>query len=110
MDCEPQAGRRFMKRVMFRVLSVVCCFMLCVGVSLAAAPDKNALTTSLSRLKGIVEDIVTAVGMIMALFGVVQFGLSFQSHDPSQKAQGIMCFLGGVIIAIAPSLVSYLLG
>lgn len=94
------------------MLSVMITGVLCMGLCFAdtASADKSALTNSLSKLKGIVEDIVVAVGMIMALFGVVQFGLSFQSHDPSQKAQGIMCFLGGVIIAIAPSLVSYLLG
>lgn len=99
-----------MKKLLKGFGMVTLVMILCCGLCFADEPDKGALTTSLSRLKGIVEDIVTAVGMIMALFGVVQFGLSFQSHDPSQKAQGIMCFLGGVIIAIAPSLVNYLIG
>lgn len=104
-------NKETLKRAAKSVLAAAFAVLLCCGLSFAAdTADKSVLTNSLSKLQGIVEDIVTAVGVIMALFGVVQFGLSFQSHDPSQKAQGIMCFLGGVIIAIAPNLVTYLLG
>lgn len=33
--------------------------------------------------------------------GVVQVGLSFQSHDPSQRSQGFLTLAGGLVITFA---------
>ena len=39
--------------------------------------------------------------MILLGWGVVQVGLSFQSHDPSQRSQGFLTLAGGLVITFA---------
>ena len=41
------------------------------------------------------------LGMILLGWGVVQVGLSFQSHDPSQRSQGFLTLAGGLVITFA---------
>ena len=57
-----------------------------------------------------VSGIVAAVGGLILLFGLVRFGMSFQSHDPSQRSQGILFILSGIIIALAPQIVKFVTG
>ena len=44
---------------------------------------------------------IRAVGVILLGWGVVQVGLSFQSHDPSQRSQGFLTLAGGLVITFA---------
>lgn len=44
---------------------------------------------------------IKAIGLIITGIGVVTLGLSFKSHDPSQRANGIMGVFGGLLIAFA---------
>ena len=39
--------------------------------------------------------------IILLGWGVVQVGLSFQSHDPSQRSQGFLTLAGGLVITFA---------
>ena len=39
--------------------------------------------------------------MIVLGWGIVQVGMSIQSHDASQRTQGFLCLFGGVVIAFA---------
>jgi len=57
-----------------------------------------------------ISGIVTAVGGIILLLGLVMFGMSFQSHDPSQRSQGLLFILSGIIIALAPQIVKFVSG
>jgi len=45
--------------------------------------------------------LIRAVGIILLGWGVVQVGLSFQSHDPSQRSQGFLTLAGGLVITFA---------
>ncbi len=63
-----------------------------------AAEDPLAVINNLSNF---IFDITTAVGSIMVVFGIVQFGLAMKSHDPSQKANSVFTIVGGLIIAFA---------
>uniref|UniRef100_UPI0022DFBEA6 hypothetical protein n=1 Tax=Ruthenibacterium lactatiformans TaxID=1550024 RepID=UPI0022DFBEA6 len=45
--------------------------------------------------------LIRAVGVILLGWGVVQVGLSFQSHDPSQRSQGFLTLAGGLVITFA---------
>ena len=56
-------------------------------------------TATLNLILGIV--ITVLVGMILLGGGVVQVGLSFQSHDPSQRSQGFLTLAGGLVITFA---------
>ena len=41
------------------------------------------------------------MGIIILGWGVVQVGLSVQSHDASQRSQGFLCLFGGLLITFA---------
>ena len=42
--------------------------------------------------------------------GVVQVGLSFQSHDPSQRAQGFLTLAGGLVVTFAKEILTLITG
>ena len=48
--------------------------------------------------------------MILIGFGIVQVGLSLKSHDPSQRANGIMTVAGGIIITFAKEILALITG
>ena len=54
--------------------------------------------------------LVRAFGMILIGFGIVQVGLSLKSHDPSQRANGIMTLAGGIVITFAKEILSIITG
>ena len=39
--------------------------------------------------------------LMLAVFSIVQVGLSLQSHDPSQRSQGFLTLAGGLVITFA---------
>ena len=45
--------------------------------------------------------VALAIGLILLGWGVVQVGLSFQSHDPSQRSQGFLTLAGGLVVTFA---------
>ncbi|MDD7114334.1 MAG: glutamyl-tRNA amidotransferase, partial [Lachnospiraceae bacterium] len=47
---------------------------------------------------------------ILIGFGIVQVGLSLKSHDPSQRANGIMTVAGGIIITFAKEILGLITG
>ncbi len=54
--------------------------------------------------------LVKAFGMILIGFGIVQVGLSLKSHDPSQRANGIMTVAGGIVITFAKEILNLIAG
>lgn len=52
----------------------------------------------------------SAVGLILLGWGIVQVGLSFQSHDPSQRSNGFLTLAGGVIITFAKEILNLIVG
>ena len=50
--------------------------------------------------------IIKAVGVIVLGWGIVQVGMSIQSHDASQRTQGFLCLFGGLMIAFAKEILT----
>ena len=48
-----------------------------------------------------VFSMIRNIGLIRGGWGVVQGGLSFQSHDPSQRSQGFLTLAGGLVVTFA---------
>ena len=71
-------------------------FIAFFGTSMVvfAADDPISVVNNLSNF---IFALMRAIGMIMLGFGVVQFGLSLKSHDPSQRANSILTVAGGII-------------
>ncbi len=85
-----------------RVLAIYALFILVFtipfGVFATSAGDPLGVVNNLSDF---IFSLIRAVGMILLGFGVVQIGLSLKSHDPSQRANGILTIAGGIVITFA---------
>ena len=67
-------------------------------VTAYAANDPLAVINNLSTF---IFGLIRAVGLILLGWGIVQVGLSLQSHDPSQRSNGFLTLAGGIIITFA---------
>jgi hypothetical protein len=88
------------------VLIATILILLIIPVTLYAAGDEVSI--SIEKLKNFLFNIVQAIGVILVIWGVVQLGLSLQSHDPSQRSQGFFTLAGGIIIACVKSVMQVL--
>ena len=59
-----------------------------------------------NNLSDFVYGLIQAVGIILVGWGIVQVGLSFQSHDPTQRSNGFLTLAGGVVIMFAHEIVN----
>ncbi len=82
-------------------------FTLAFSMVVLASDDPITVVNNLSNF---IFGLVRAVGMILLGFGIVQIGLSLKSHDPSQRANGIMTVAGGVVITFAKELMNLIVG
>lgn len=64
----------------------------------------------INNLSDFIFGVIRAIGVIMLGWGIVQVGLSLQSHDPSQRSNGIMTAVGGVIITFAQEILKLITG
>lgn len=62
------------------------------------------------NLTSFISGIVKIVGSILCIYGIFQVGMSFSSHDPSQRIQGLMCIAGAVIIFFSPEILAAIQG
>ena len=81
------------------VLSVA--LVLGCSVTAFAAHDPITVVNNLS-------DFI--FGLILLGWGIVQVGLSFQSHDPSQRSNGFLTLAGGIVITFAKEILNLITG
>ena len=91
-------------RMAHRVLSVAGMLACCVIVPAFAADEA---LTAITKLSDMLFAIIKVVGLISAGWGVVQIGLF---HDASQRTQGILCVLGGLLIYFAKTILDSITG
>ena len=80
------------------VLSVA--LVLGCSVTAFAANDPIAVVNNLSDF---IFGLIRAVGLIL-------LGLSFQSHDPSQRSNGFLTLAGGIVITFAKEILNLITG
>jgi len=81
--------------------------IMCMSVTAFAAGDPITVVNNLSDF---IFGLIRAVGLILLGWGIVQVGLSFQSHDPSQRSNGFLTLAGGVIITFAKEILDLIVG
>ena len=62
--------------------------------------------TIVNNISDFIFSIIRALGIIILGWGVVQVGMSIQSHDASQRTQGFLCLFGGLMIAFAKEILT----
>ena len=89
-----------------RAYSMVVCvaaMAACLTVPAFAADDPLAVIENLSEF---IFSLIRAIGLILLGWGIVQVGMSIQSHDASQRTQGFLCLFGGLMIAFAKEILT----
>ena len=50
------------------------------------------------------------MGLIILGWGVVQVGMSFQNHNPSQRSNGFLTLAGGIVITFTKEILDLIVG
>lgn len=66
--------------------------------------------TVINNLSSFMFSLIRAIGMILLGWGIVQVGMSLQSHDPSQRSNGFLTLAGGLIITFAKEILDLIIG
>ena len=89
-------------------MALVFLFIGALGVpTMAAGTDPIAVVNNLSSF---IFGLIRAVGIILLGWGIVQVGLSLQSHDPSQRSNGFLTLAGGIVITFAKEILDLIVG
>lgn len=78
---------------------------LCAALTVPALAADDPLTI-VNNLSDFVFSCIKAIGIIVLGWGVVQVGMSIQSHDASQRTQGFLCLFGGLLIAFCKEILA----
>ena len=85
---------------------------VCVGVLTALCAVTTAYATGddpltiVNNLSDFIFSFIKAIGIIILGWGIVQVGMSIQSHDASQRTQGLLCLFGGLLIAFSKEILT----
>ena len=82
---------------------MVMTFLFAASTTAFAADDPITVVNNLSDF---IFSIIKALGVIILGWGIVQVGMSIQSHDASQRTQGFLCLFGGLMIAFAKEILT----
>ena len=89
-----------------RMMAAWTVLVLAIGtfsVPAYAAGDPLGIVNNLSDF---IFSIIKALGVIILGWGIVQVGMSIQSHDASQRTQGFLCLFGGLMIAFSKEILT----
>ena len=88
-------------------MSVWSVLTLCVAflTTTAFATGTDPITV-VNNLSDFIFSAIKAIGIIILGWGIVQVGMSIQSHDASQRSQGFLCLFGGLVIAFAKEILA----
>ena len=99
--------RSVMRRVSRTFLLSLCICMLTATTAYATGGDPLTIVNNLSDF---IFSIIKAIGIIILGWGIVQVGLSLQSHDPSQRSNGFLTLAGGIVITFAKEILNLITG
>lgn len=101
---------RNLQRQAKRLYALFACLVLTLPFAVVpafAAADPLSVVTSLSDF---IFSLIRAVGLILLGYGILQVGLSLQSHDPSQRSNGILTIAGGIVITFTKEILTLITG
>ena len=105
---EVKAKRGFRKYVS----AILCIFLggVMATTAFATTTGTGDPLTVVNNLSTFIFGLIRAVGLILLGWGIVQVGLSLQSHDPSQRSNGFLTLAGGIIITFAKEILTLITG
>lgn len=100
-----QSNSPIQRKVRRCYFSSALALVLCAAITVPALAADDPLTI-VNNLSEFIFSIIKALGIIILGWGVVQVGMSIQSHDASQRTQGFLCLFGGLLIAFAKEILA----
>ena len=91
------------------LFTVFCILVLVLTFATTAFADGDPIAV-VNKLSDFIFGLIRAVGIILLGFGVLQLGLSLKSHDPSQRANGMMTIAGGIVIVFTKEILTLITG
>lgn len=91
----------------YSMVVAVAAMAACLTVPAFAADDPLTVIENLSEF---IFSLIRAIGLILLGWGIVQVGLSFQSHDPSQRSNGFLTLAGGIVITFTKEILTLITG
>ena len=98
-------NRRQSKRLRRFFHAAGAAIILCAVLSTTALAADDPLTV-VNNMSDFVFSCIRAIGVIVLGWGLVQIGMSIQSHDASQRTQGFLGLFGGLIITFAKEILT----
>lgn len=99
-----------MERRAKKIYALAVTLILSMAVTIAPAFAADDPLAVVSNLSDFIFSLIRAVGLILLGFGVLQVGLSLQSHDPSQRSNGMLTIAGGIVIAFTREILTLITG
>ena len=99
------------RKKLFRLIAstALTAAILC-GPATAFAATGNDPLAVINNFSEFIYSLIRAIGLILVAFGIVQVGLSLKSHDPSQRANGIMTIAGGIVVTFTREILLLITG
>lgn len=98
------------KNKFYLSLVLVVVLLCALSVTAFATGTGSDPLTVINKLSDFIFGLIRAVGMILLGWGIVQVGLSLQSHDPSQRSNGFLTLAGGIIITFTKEILTLITG
>ena len=98
-----------LKKLARKMILMLAAAALLVSMGLTAFAAGDPITVE-NNLRDSIFGLIRAVGLILLGWGIVQVGLSFQSHDPSQRSNGFLTLAGGIVITFAKEILTLITG
>lgn len=92
-----------------RFFVVFCVLVLMFSFTTTAFAVDDPLTV-VNNLSEFIFGLIRAIGLILLGFGILQVGLSLKSHDPSQRANGMLTVAGGIVITFTREILTLITG
>ena len=99
MLCLRVYTRHFFKHVSWPMLGGLLTALTDETIQLFVPGRSGQVTDIWIDFSGVMTGLL--VGLILLGYGILQVGLSLQSHDPSQRSQGFLTLAGGLVVTFA---------
>jgi len=98
--------KKIMRKRVFGVLRF--CLVVAFNVIILVQPvcAASVISSGISSLMSIVTAFVSAVGAIVVLWGIFEWGNAMQSNDGMMQASAFKRIGGGLVMVVAPQLLS----
>lgn len=109
----PKTGKPAKTATLQRSFRLYCAIVLILTLMSSLAATAFAASDPIgvvNNLSDFIFGLIRAVGLILLGWGIVQVGLSFQSHDPSQRSNGFLTLAGGIVITFTKEILTLITG